>query len=368
MKKTYTKLTGLLLTVTLLGTYLTACTASTSDATLESPTNVSSAEEVPSASSTEPLRRTEFMLGTAITLSLYDHQSQVLLDEAFQLIASLEDTLSINKSGTLIDAINNSAGKTPIPVDTDTFDVIQKGLSYSELTGGSFDITIGPLVKLWNIGFPDANVPTDTQITTKLPLVNYKNVVLDTKDQTIFLTQEGMQLDLGGIGKGYAADRVANLFREKGVKHALIDLGGNILALGNKPNGSLWKIGVQNPLSTRGKTIGHISVEDKSIVTSGIYERFIEQDGKKYHHILDPSTGYPFENDIAGVTIISDTSIDGDALSTSVFSKGVEAGLEFVNTLEGIDAIFVTKNNDIYLSQGILDTFVLTDETFNIAN
>lgn len=368
MKKTQKKRTILLLAVTLLGANLTACTTSALDAKLEDPASTLATEQVSSSSSTEPLRRTEFMLGTAITLSLYDHQSEALLDEAFELIASLEDTLSINKSGTLIDEINDHSGLSPIQADANTFDVVEKGLSYGELTDGSFDITVGPLVNLWHIGFPDAQVPTDAQITSKLPLIDYKNVVLDSKQQTIYLEQPGMQIDLGGIGKGYAADRVATLFREKGVAHALIDLGGNIFALGNKPNGDLWKIGIQNPLSTRGESIGHVSVQDKSIVTSGIYERFIEEDGKKYHHILNPATGYPFENEIAGVTIISDTSIDGDALSTSVFSKGIEAGLEFVNTLEGIDAIFVSKDNHIYLSAGIIESFVLTDEAFKIAN
>lgn len=365
MKKTQKKFATLLLSSILLGTTLTACTPSTSDTKLEESSPKLSEEQVTPSPTSEPLRRTEFMLGTAITLSLYDHQSEALLEEAFTLLESLEDTLSINKSGTLIDKINDNSGISPVTVDEDTFDVIQKGLTYSELTNGSFDITVGPIVKLWNIGFPDAKVPTDSQIADRLPLINYKNLLLDEKAQTIYLSQSGMQIDLGGIGKGYAADRVATLFREKGVKHALIDLGGNIFAIGNKPNGSLWKIGVQNPFTSRGESIGYISVEDKSIVTSGIYERFLEQDGKKYHHILDPATGYPFENDIAGVTIISDASIDGDALSTSVFSKGIKKGLEFVDTLEGIDAIFVTKDNDIYLSKGIKDNFVLTDETFH---
>nr|WP_302598457.1 FAD:protein FMN transferase [uncultured Cellulosilyticum sp.] len=317
---------------------------------------------------TEPLRRTEFMLGTTVSISLYDHQSEQILDKAFNRIAQLEDTLSINKTGTLLDKVNQEAGKSPVQVDADTLDVIQKGLTYSALTEGSFDITVGPIVKLWNIGFPEARVPSKEEIIEKLPLIDYQKVILDEAAQTVFLESPGMLIDLGGIGKGYAADEVATLLRAEGVEHAIIDLGGNLYMLGNKPGNKPWTVGIQDPFNPRGNIIGRIQVENKSIVTSGIYERFIEQDGIKYHHILNPKTGYPYTNEIAGVTIISDYSIDGDAISTAVFSKGVGDGLQFIESLDGVDAIFVTTDYKIFLSSGVLDNFVLTNPNFTISS
>ena len=316
--------------------------------------------------STTPLKRTEVLMGTTVSVSLFDHQDEAILDEAFKLVKLLENELSLNKQSTLLTDLNASAGTSPYPVNDILFDIVQKGLYYSDLTGGSFDISVGPLVKLWSIGLPEARVPSDMEIQSVLPLISYNNVLLDESAQTIYLETPGMQLDLGGIAKGYTADALANLLKDKGVEHALIDLGGNIYALGTKVDGSLWKVGIQDPFENRNNTIGYIPIANQSVVTSGIYERYLESDGKKYHHILDPSTGYPFDNDIAGVTIISDASIDGDALSTSVFSKGLEEGLEFVKSLPNIDAIFITKDSKVYLTDGIKDDFVLTNGAFTL--
>lgn len=319
--------------------------------------------------SISPLTRTEFLLGTVTTISLYDHQSEETLDLAMEKLKELEDTLSINKTGTLIDEINDAAGMHPVVVDEDTYKVIEKGLAYSELTHGAFDITIGPIVKLWNIGFPEARVPSATEIEQSLPLVGFDKVILNPTELSIYLTEPGMRLDLGGIGKGYAADEVATLLRDRGVEHAIIDLGGNVYTLGDKPGNQPWTIGVQDPFNPRGKIIGRLKTANKSIVTSGIYERFVEDEaGNKYHHILNPKTGYPYENQIAGVTIISDLSTDGDALSTAVFAMGIEEGLEFVENLEGIDAIFITLDSKVYLTNGLKDNFTLSNEAFTLAN
>ncbi|MGL4799400.1 MAG: FAD:protein FMN transferase [Cellulosilyticaceae bacterium] len=315
-----------------------------------------------------PLKETRFLMGTAITLTLFDGQDEATLAKAFDAIEALERDLSLNASGTLLDEVNDASGIAPVAVNPSMFDVVEKGLYYSQLTEGSFDISVGPLVKLWNIGFPDARVPSQSEIDATLPLVDYEQVQLDRHAQTIFLTTPGMKLDLGSIAKGYAADVVATLLREAGVQHALIDLGGNIYTLGTKLDGSPWKVGVQDPFNPRGKIIGYIPVANQSIVTSGIYERFLEADGKKYHHILNPSTGYPFDNEIAGITIISDYSVDGDALSTSVFSKGIEEGLTFVESLDGIDAIFISKDSKVYVTKGIKDSFVLDNPNFTLAN
>ncbi len=177
-----------------------------------------------------------------------------------------------------------------------------------------------------------------------------------------------MQVDLGAIAKGYAADEVAKILKENGVQHAIINLGGNVLTLGGNLEDKPWKIGIQNPFNQRGEYLGIISVQDETIVTSGTYERYFEQDGKKYHHILDPMTGYPVENDIASVSIITKKSIDGDGNSTSVLLLGLDKGMKFIENQAGVDAIFVTYDKKIYVTSGIKDRFTITNKEFTLMN
>lgn len=315
----------------------------------------------------EPIKRSEMLMGTVISVTLYDSTDETILDKVFNKVKELESIFSINEAGTEVDKINDNAGIEPVKVSDDTIAVVNEGLHYSELSHGKFDITIGPLVKLWDI--PNATeIPTQEEIETVIPLTNYKDVTVDKTNKTVYLTKPGMMLDLGGIAKGYSADVISQMLTAEGIKSAIIDLGGNIFAHGEKVTGDSWKIGIQNPFSTRGEIVGAITVKNKSIVTSGVYERYIEVDGVKYHHILNPETGYPYENNIAGITIISDKSSTGDALSTSVFALGVEEGTKFVESLNGVDAIFVTKNNEIYLTSGIKEIFDLRDDNFKVMN
>lgn len=315
-----------------------------------------------------PLSRTELFMGTVITVTLYDKGSEKVLDKAFEKVKQIEELVSINDGETEVTAVNNNAGISPVKVSQDTYNIVKTGLDYSKKSYGSFDVSIGPLVKLWSIGLPEAKVPTKEEIDTVLPNVDYNGVELNDEEQTIFLEKEGMMLDLGAVAKGYTADKISEVLTEEGVESAIIDLGGNIFALGKKNNEKLWRIGIQDPLLERGETLGVIQVENKSIVTSGIYERFIERDGVKYHHILSPSTGYPYENEIAGVSIISDKSIDGDCLSTLIFSLGVEEGLEFIEAMAGVDAIFITKSKEIYLTSGVKDNFSISSSEYTIKN
>ena len=317
----------------------------------------------------KPLVRTQFILGTAVTIKLYDKQSEEILDKAFAKLSELENTLSINKTNTLIDKVNAQAGKSPVAVDDETFNLIKKGLYYSELTDGAFDITIGPLVQLWHIGFSDAKIPTQAEIDAVLPLINYEYVTLDETSKTVYLEKEGMMLDLGGIAKGYAADEIALLLKSNGVNQAIIDLGGNIYTLGRKDTNKSWTIGVQDPANPRGATLGTIPSIDQSLVTSGIYERYLEtEDGTKYHHILNPKTGYPYNNEIVGVTILSNTSIDADALSTAAFALGVDKGLAFIESLENIDAIFITSDNKLHITSDLKSIFNLTHTNYTSAS
>lgn len=314
-----------------------------------------------------PISKTDFFMGTVVKISLYDKKDESIITKAFDRIKEIENEVSINKQGTELQRLNSFAGKSPLKVKDDTYVIIKKGLEYSKLSQGSFDITIGPIVKLWSIGLPEAKVPTELEISDKLKLVGYRDVKIN-EDKSVFLKKPGMSIDLGGIAKGYTADEVVEVLKQNGVKSAVIDLGGNVFVLGSKTDGQPWKIGIQNPFEVRGKIIGTIDVQNKSIVTSGIYERFIERDGKRYHHILSPFNGYPYNNEIAGVTIVSDKSIDGDALSTTVFSKGLNGGMKFVNETKGIEAIFVTKNKEVYTTNGLKSNFKLTNEDFKVMN
>jgi thiamine biosynthesis lipoprotein len=315
-----------------------------------------------------PISETGFFMGTVVKIALYDKKEEDIIKKGFNRIKEIENEVSINIDGTEIDKVNDSSGKAPIKVGNDAFEITKQGLQYSKLSEGSFDITIGPIVKLWSIGLPEAKVPTQGEIDATLKLVGYERLQVKDEDKSIFLKDEGMKIDLGAIAKGYTADAVADVLRQNGVTSAIIDLGGNVFALGSRTDGGFWKVGIQDPFEERGQIIGTIEVKDKSIVTSGIYERFLEKDGKKYHHILNPFNGYPFDNEIAGVTIVSDKSIDGDALSTSVFSKGLKGGMEFIERIQGVEAIFVTKDKKIYITSGLKNNFKITKEGFNLVN
>ncbi len=314
----------------------------------------------------EPISHTEVVMGTVCTIQIFDSKDTSILDKAFDRLKDLENKVSINKEGTELDKVNEMSGKEAVVVGKDTFSIVESGLYYSKISNGNFDITIGPIVKLWGIGSESARVPSEKEITEKKSLINYNDIVLNNEKNSIFLKKPNMIIDLGGIAKGYAADEMKNLLADNGVKSAMINLGGNLYILGNKPNGNQWKIGIQNPNGNANDTVGNILVNDKSIVTSGTYERFLEVDGKVYHHILDPKTGYPYESDLLSATIISDTSLAGDGLSTSTFALGREKGLEFINSLENIEAIFITKDNEVYLTNGLKNNFKLTNDNYKL--
>ncbi|EAG3581222.1 FAD:protein FMN transferase [Listeria monocytogenes] len=316
----------------------------------------------------QPYSKTDFLMGTVVTLKIYDKGKEDVLDKGFDRIKDLaaKITTSDSEKTSEVDKINEQAGKKPVKVSKDVYYLIQEGLKYSENSGGSFDITIGPLTSLWHIGFSDARKPSQAEIDAVLPLINYKDVKMNDKDQTVYLEKEGMELDLGAIAKGFITDETLKVFKENKVTISIIDLGGNIYVQGNNPNGNKWNVGIQDPFSPRGSVIGKLPESNMSIVTSGIYERYLEVDGKTYHHILDPKTGYPFDNDIAGVSIVSKKSIDGDGLSTATFSKGVKGGMDYIEQFEGVDAIFISKEKKVYETSGLKGQFELTDKDFQM--
>lgn len=320
-----------------------------------------------SGKNSEPLEETQFLLDTVCTIKLYDHQSEDVITKAFDRVKQIQDEMNASKEGSEIDQIAKASGKSYIKVSDDTFYVIQKGLEYSAKSGGVFDISIGPLVKLWGIGTDAARLPSQEEIDAKKSLVNYKDVLINTADKSVMLKQEGMSLDLGGIAKGYAADEVKRILKENGVEHAIINLGGNVIAMNSNVNGQPWNIGIQNPFETRGDIVGSISVTDKTIVTSGIYERYLEVNGVRYHHILNPFTGYPMDSGLASVTVVTDSSIDADAMTKNLFYSGFEKGLEYLKKNNpDVQAIFITKDKKVYVTDGLKGNISITNSEYTL--
>lgn len=315
----------------------------------------------------EPITKTAFALDTICKITIYDKASEKVLDECFAKLKDVEKKMSVDIKNSEVSNINNMAGLKYVKVSAETFKVIESGKKFSNLTQGKFDITVGPLVKLWGINTPHARVPSPVEIKSKLPLVSYKNILLNDKEKKIMLKKKGMSLDLGGIAKGYSGDVISQVLKDNGVKHAIIDLGGNVLTIGSKLDGSDWRVGVQNPLSPRGDYLGIVSVRDKAVVTSGIYERFFIKNGKRYHHILDTATGYPVDNELASVTIVTDLSMNADALAKA-FCMGVKNGLSFIEKQNGVEAIFVTKDSKVYITPGLKNKFTITDQSFKLMN
>ncbi|WXR62590.1 FAD:protein FMN transferase [Peptostreptococcaceae bacterium AGR-M142] len=312
------------------------------------------------------ISRNGFFLDTFIDISLYDTKDEKLLDGCFEILKDIENKMSRHDKDSEISKINNKAGKNYTKVSDDVYYVIKKSLEFSNLSNGNFDITIGKLASLWNIGNKDARLPSKDEIEEALKYVDYKDIKIKENSNMVKLDEENMIIDLGGIAKGYASDKIKNYLESKNIKRAIINLGGNICVIGEKSKELPWNIGIQNPFNTRGEYLGILKVKNKSVVTSGIYERYLEYKGKKYHHILSPFNGYPIQNELVSVSIISYDGIDCDALSTSLFALGKDNGLKLANKLTNIEAIFVTKDKKIYLTNNLKDKFILNDDDFDI--
>jgi len=314
-----------------------------------------------------PRSDNRLLLGTVCVLTLDKSEPVELFSGAFSIIEKEEKLMSLQIEDSDLNKVNRAAGVTSVEVSPDTLEVLDAALNYAVISEGAFDPTIAPLVELWGIVTGNAVTPPEkTDIERVRALTNYRKVTVNNADNTVFLEQEDMKIDLGAIAKGYVGDKIKEYLLSEGVERGIINLGGNIVVMGSKPGDEPWKIGIQNPFDDRGKHIGLVKVIDKTVVTSGIYERFFMHEGVRYHHILDPWTGYPVDNELASVSIISDKSIDADGLSTSLFALGVEKGLKLIEEVEGSEAIFVTRENEVILSSGATALFELKDSNFRI--
>ena len=312
----------------------------------------------------KPHSETHFALGTVCTITLYEKNSNLIFDGAFKIIDDIENRMSSVITGSEIDTINSNAGTRAVQVSDDTFFVIKEGIKYAELKDSKFDITIGPLVNLWGIGTEHQNLPDSAAIESVVPLIGSEYIRLNDNDKSVFLGKKGMRLDLGGIAKGYASDRVKEFLLGKGFTKGIINLGGNVLTFGLKSPGTAWKIGIQDPVNSNGNYIGILEIGESAVVTSGIYERYFEKDGKKYHHILDPDSGYPIENELLSITIVTDKGITADAYSTVTFSEGLEKGIKMLESTPGIEGIFITKEHVVYTTSGLKDLFSLLSSDY----
>ena len=294
---------------------------------------------------TDPITKTSFKLNTVVTITIYDSSDVSLLDNALALCDTYENLFSRTRETSELYQINQGLKRELSP---ETEELLEIALSYNRLSNGLFEPSIGPVSSLWDFHAEDPKVPEDALIQAALPLVNAEKIRLSNHTITM---DTGMMLDLGAISKGYIADRIKEYLIEQGVKSAVIDLGGNVLCIGSRPDGTPFQIGIRQPFQDTNTAAAVLSITDQSVVTSGIYERCFEENGVLYHHLLDPGTGYPCDNELASVTILSDHSVDGDALSTSCFLMGMEQGMELIDSLPDVYAIFITREGELTYSE-----------------
>lgn len=252
--------------------------------------------------------------------------------------------------------------KKKVKLSREVFDIIKKAKYFSEISNGAFDISLAPVIKLWGIFTKEQRIPLKEEIKETLSFVNYNNLILDESENTVKFYKENMKIDLGGIAKGYAADRAVQIYKQNKVNAAFINLGGNVKVFGEKPDKSNWSVGVQEPFKNRGEIIGVINVKNDSVVTSGDYVRYFEDKGVKYHHIIDPRTGYPADSNLMSVTVISQSSMECDALSTAAFVLGDQEGMQFIKNY-GAKAIFITKDKKLKMTSNMKEDFHLIEDS-----
>ncbi len=286
-------------------------------------------------------------LGTAITLQMFGTNDDYLIRMAFDLIDRYEDLLTVNRDQSEVMSINHAAGQHPVQVSSAVYSLVKLAVEKSQENFG-FNALIGPVVKLWHIGFKGAHVPQDSEIKACMALTDPFQVDLNDQDQTVYLRKVGMELDLGGIAKGWIADRIRDLWRAGGISAGIINLGGNILLVGHSPKRSSgeWTVGVQDPIKPRGNNIAVVTVPECSAVTSGIYERYLEVNGKKYHHLIDPRTGYPVQTQVAGITTFTKNSVDAELECKRLFFAGKPLA-NWHQDPQRVGAVFVYENEHV---------------------
>lgn len=289
----------------------------------------------------------EFAMDTVITVTVYGPRAKVNAETALAEFRRVDELLSAFRPESDIGRVNAAAGRAAVRVSRETIEVVALALKYAALSGGRFDPTVGPLVRLWQIGEGRKEPPAAGEVRAARRLVGYERVMVDEPGRRLYLPERGMALDLGAVAKGYAAGRAAELLKRRGVKSALIDAGGNIVAVGARPDGRPWRIGLRHPRRA-GEVSGVLEVTDRAVVTSGDYERYFLFEGRRYHHLLDPETGYPAD-ELQSATVVAGSSALADILSTAVFVLGPKEGPEFARR-QGASTVVVDRTGQVLVA------------------
>ena len=294
------------------------------------------------------------LMGASIHLTIFHEDAQNLLLQSEQLLHLYKNRFSANDADSELMEINLQAGKKAVQVHPELFELIELGKKHSIAANSHLNIAIGPLVQTWRIGFSDAKLPSEEEIQRLLKITDPEEIVLNDSNREVYLSKEGMRIDLGALAKGYIADKLKEFLVEQGVQSGIIDLGGNILTIGENPTFHRpWRIGIQNPALDRGEHVAVIEISDGSVVTSGIYERQLVVDGKTYHHIFDRTTGYPMETELASITIVAEKSVDCEIWTTRLFGHNPYDIIEEIEQQPGLEAFVITKNQKMMYTSGI---------------
>lgn len=307
---------------------------------------------------------TSFGMGTLIEHKISAESpagADWLFHETGALLQKLEAEMSYFLPRSDVSQLNSCDGNAPVTMGAATFEVLKAANTFYRLSGGAFDVTTAPLTALWRACISTGELPADEEIQRLRPLVGGSRLELDEKKHTVKIGH-GQSVDLGGIGKGFAADMVKEAYQKSGVTSAFVNLGGNVNTLGAKTNGGPWMIGLQDPRNPRGNFIAGLAVADRSAVTSGDYEKCFEAHGKRYHHIIDPKTGYPADSDLMSATVLSPSSMEADALSTAVFVLGLRDGMELIGKIPQAEAVLVTKEKTVFLTKGLQNSFTVNGD------
>jgi FAD:protein FMN transferase len=315
-----------------------------------------------------PKTETAFLLGTTCSVTLFSGYPNSLFEDVFTRVREIERKMSVTVPASEVSEINRNAGVKAVSVSDETYGLIEEALRIAGETQGALDITVGPLVGEWGIGTDGAHVPSEQTVETLLSLVDCNKVELDSRAKTVFLPKKGMKIDLGAIAKGFAADEAVRLLRDAEVARGIIDFGGNIVVFGRKQGKDPWRVGIQQPDDSRGKYFGIVQLEQGAVVSSGTYERYFVRDGIRYHHILDPAVGYPVRNGLESVSIVAQTGTHADGYSTAVFVMGLEKGFSFVTEKRELEAVFVTKDKEVYVTEGLREHYVQSGADYPVTS
>lgn len=361
----------------LLMSFLLSCCSGTVDPTptpdqsaLPTPTPTQPAIPVPTSNSDARADKTIFAMDTVMQLRVHGENAEDMLSLITNAINGLERALSVTRNGSDVWKINHAGGEQ-VKVGRDAAYLLELARILGDQTGGALDVTMYPVVKAWGFTTGGYRIPDEAELQELLERVDYEKIELTLKSKDIISSSldayvtlpTGMELDLGAIAKGYAGEVAANLLRENGVTSALLNMGGNVQTVGAKTDGSPWRIGIRDPQGDENSYLGVAQLVDQAAVTSGGYERYFEEEGVRYWHIMDPATGAPARSGLVSVTIIGDQGSVCDGLSTSLFVLGTEGALDYWRTYGGFEAILVDEDNNVWITAGLKDTFTLNAES-----